>query len=195
VLSTRELTDRWAVRLGDQSLEPRGYSAAGVPAVYKRAAESASYSDEGRSRGRSFVRLVGGRSATCNTPAHNRTTGGEPRRRHWRPAGPGCRPATIDLSRPLIGVSGRRSAQCRRAVNKPTIPNRVGMRSLIRTCSFRPGRSLRGERAAGGGASAPAVHRSMKAAADRWLAQASARARAWASRSHGPAAVGHQSLE
>ena len=47
MLSTRELTDRWAVRLGDQSLEPRWYSAAGVPAVYKRAAELVNYSDEG----------------------------------------------------------------------------------------------------------------------------------------------------
>jgi hypothetical protein len=54
VLSTRELTDRWVVRLGDQSLEPRWYSAAGVPAVDKRAAESVNYSDEGRSRGRSL---------------------------------------------------------------------------------------------------------------------------------------------
>ena len=54
VLSTRELTDRWVVRLGDQSLEPRWYSAAGVPAVDKRAAESVNYSDEGRSRGGSL---------------------------------------------------------------------------------------------------------------------------------------------
>ena len=53
-LSTRELTDRWVVRLGDQSLEPRWCSAAGVPAVDKRAAESVNYSDEGRSRGRSL---------------------------------------------------------------------------------------------------------------------------------------------
>ena len=54
MLSTRELTDRWVVRLGDQSLEPRWCSAAGVPAVDKRAAESVNYSDEGRSRGRSL---------------------------------------------------------------------------------------------------------------------------------------------
>ncbi len=46
MLSTRELTDRWVVRLGDQSLEPRWCSAAGVPAVYKRAAWSVNYSDK-----------------------------------------------------------------------------------------------------------------------------------------------------
>jgi len=45
---------RWVVRLGDQSQEPRWWSAAGVPAVDKRAAESVNYSDEGRSRGGSL---------------------------------------------------------------------------------------------------------------------------------------------
>ena len=59
--------------------------------------------------------------ATCNaqhaTRPRTRTTGVEPRRRHW-PAGPGCRPAAIGLSRALIGVSGRRMAQCRRALNQ-----------------------------------------------------------------------------
>ena len=50
MLSTRELTDRWVVRLGDQSLEPRWYSAAGVPAVDKWAAWSVYNSDKALAR-------------------------------------------------------------------------------------------------------------------------------------------------